>query len=227
MVLSGARKARRNPDEDDAMNRRTLLAFATAGLTLAGTAAMAQAPSPAAPSAGPARLRGVINSVSADTLQMTTRAGMAMTVKLPENLRVNSMFASKLTDVQPGSYIGSAATPQPDGTLRALQVTIFPPAARGTAEGHFPWDLTPSSTMTNGTVGNITSANGRVLTVKYGNAEKQILVPEDVPVVSFEPGTRELLVPGAQIILNGTRAADGTVTAGSVSVGKDGLIPPN
>ena len=117
--------------------------------------------------------------------------------------------------------------PQPDGTLRALQVTIFPPAARGTAEGHFPWDLTPSSTMTNGTVGNITSANGRVLTVKYGNAEKQILVPEDVPVVSFEPGTRELLVPGAQIILNGTRAADGTVTAGSISVGKDGLIPPN
>jgi hypothetical protein len=227
MVLSGARKAHRNHHEDDAMNRRTLLALATTGLALAGTAAMAQAPSPATPSAGPARLRGVVNSVSADTLQMTTRAGMAMTIKLPENLRVNSMFASKLADVQPGSYIGSAATPQPDGTLRALQVTIFPPAARGTAEGHFPWDLTPSSTMTNGTVGNITSANGRVLTVKYGNAEKQILVPEDVPVVSFEPGTRELLVPGAQIILNGTRAADGTVTAGSISVGKDGLIPPN
>jgi hypothetical protein len=208
------------------MYRRSLMAL-TAGLMLAGGAAMAQAPTAAAPTAGPARLRGVVNAVNGNTLEMTTRAGAKTSVTLPEQLRVNLMSTAKISEIEPGSYIGSAAVPQPDGTLKALQVTIFPPAARGAGEGHYGWDLAPNSTMTNGTVGNVTTSNGRTLTVKYGNGEKQIVVPDNVPVVTFGPGTRDLLVPGAQIILNGTRAADGSVTATSVSVGKDGLVPPN
>jgi hypothetical protein len=211
------------------MNRRSILALA-GGLSLSAGLAHAQAP------AGQrVRLRGQVDSVSADRLEMTLRDGGKASIALPADLRVNEMTPMKLSDIQDGSYIGSAAIRQPDGVLRAMQVTIFPPSARGVAEGHFPWDLGENSTMTNGTVGSMTNgtvgAVGKgedvVLTVRYKDGEQRILVPEDAPVVTFGPGTRDMLKPGAQVILNGTRAADGALTAMAVTVGKDGLVPPN
>ena len=55
--------------------------------------------------------------------------------------------------------------PQPDGSLNAVEVHIFPESMRGTGEGHYPWDLRPQSTMTNANVEQIVSAvDGRTLT---------------------------------------------------------------
>jgi hypothetical protein len=87
-------------------------------------------------------------------------------------------------------------------------------------------DLQPGSTMTNGTVGSLVTTERRVAIVKYGNEEKKILIPDDVPVVSFEPTDRSALKAGAKVIVSGQRAADGTVTAASINIGKDGLTPP-
>jgi hypothetical protein len=216
------------------MNRRALMVLAGA-LLLVPPLAFAQAPANPAPNDRPLRLRGVIDTVEAGSLTMTTRSGDKLAVTLPANLRVNQMLPAKLADITADSYVGSAAVAQPDGTLRALQVTIFPPAARGTAAGHFPWDLGAESsmtngtvaTMTNGTVGAVGKGEDMVLTVKYPDGEKRILVPEDAPVVTFIPRDRALLVPGGQIILNGRRAETGEITAASVLIGKDGLVPPN
>ena len=116
--------------------------------------------------------------------------------------------------------------PQPDGTQRALEIHVFPESMRGTGEGHRPFDLQPQSTMTNGTVGSVTGTIGRTLTVTYQGGEKTIVVPPDTPIVAFEPGTRAMLAAGAHIILIGTRAEDGVITATRILVGKDGLIPP-
>jgi hypothetical protein len=80
--------------------------------------------------------------------------------------------------------------------------------------------------MTNGTVGAVTGSVGRTLTVSYQGGEKTIVVPPETPVVTYEPGTKVLLVPGAHVILMGTRAEDGKITATRISVGKDGLVPP-
>ena len=80
--------------------------------------------------------------------------------------------------------------------------------------------------MTNGTVGSLVGTNGRIATVKYGNEQKKVLIPDDVPVVSFEPTDRSALKPGAKVIINGQRLPDGTVTAASINIGKDGLTPP-
>jgi len=49
--------------------------------------------------------------------------------------------------------------PQPDGSLNAVEVHIFPESMRGTGEGHYPWDLRPQSTMTNANVEQIVSAS--------------------------------------------------------------------
>jgi hypothetical protein len=80
--------------------------------------------------------------------------------------------------------------------------------------------------MTNGTIGSIVSANGRTLTVTYKGGEKKIFVPDGVPFVSYAPADRSALTPGSNVLLIATRTPDGTVTANTVLVGKNGLVPP-
>ena len=194
-------------------------------LTLFGGTASAQ-PAPQG-QAGSARLRGTIDAVSGDALDVTVRGGNKVPVLLPPTVRTTYVVPAKLSDIQPNSFIGTAAAPQPDGTLKALEVHVFPPSMRGTGEGFRPYDLEGGgSTMTNGTVGNVVGTSGRIATVKYGNEEKRVLIPDDVPIVAFEPTDRSALKSGAKVVINGQRSADGTVTAASVSIGTDGLTPP-
>lgn len=177
---------------------------------------------------GPARLRGTIDGVSGDGLDMTTRSGTKAHILLSASVRTTFVIAAKMSDIAPGSYIGTAATREPDGTLRALEVHVFPPSMRGRGEGFHPFEVEGGgeATMTNGTVGNLVTATGRVATVRYGDGEKQVLIPDDVPIVSFEDADLSALKPGAKIIVTGSRGADGTVTAATINVGKDGLTPP-
>jgi hypothetical protein len=197
-----------------------MLAFA-AGLCLS-TSAFAQTPA----AGTPARLRGKIDAVTADTIQLTLRNGTKESVKLPADLRVTWLTVAQPSEIKEGSYIGTAAVLQPDGTLKALEVQVFPPAMRGVGEGTRAWDLGPQSSMTNGTVGSLVASTGRTITITYKGGEKKVLVPDDVPIVTYEPTDRAALTPGANVLINGTRAADGAVTAGNVSVGKAGLVPP-
>jgi hypothetical protein len=191
----------------------------TSGMAFAQPAPIAQA--------GPVRLRGTIDAVSDGALDLSVRGGNKIHVLLPATLRTTYVVAAKLSDIQPDSFIGTAAAPQPDGTLKALEVHVFPPSMRGTGEGFRPYDLEGGgSTMTNGTVGSLVGTTGRVATVRYGNEEKKVLIPDDVPVVSFEPTDRSALKLGARVVVNGQRAVDGTVTAAAVNIGKDGLTPP-
>jgi hypothetical protein len=201
------------------MMRRTILASLAVGL-VAGTmgTAIAQAP--------PSRVRATIDSVTDTTLTVTPRNGSPTTIALPPDVHISGITIGKIDDIKPGSYIGTAAAPQPDGTQKALEVHVFPPSMVGAGEGFRPWDSTPNSTMTNGTVGDLVGSKGRTLTVKYKGGEKTVIVPDDVPIVSIEPGTRALLTPGAHVIVFASKGADGLLTAISVNVGENGLTPP-
>jgi hypothetical protein len=174
----------------------------------------------------PVRYRATIDAVTDKSISLTTRAGQSLTMALASDTVILAIVPIKLEDIRPGSFVGSAAMPQPDGTQRALEVHVFPENMRGTGEGHRPFDLQPRSTMTNGTVGAVTGSVGRTLTVTYPDGEKTIVVPPDTPVVTYEPGSRALLVPGAHVIVMGTEAGDGALSATRISVGKDGLVPP-
>lgn len=210
------------------MQRRIMMA--AAGVTLLGgtlARGTAWAQSAPRPTAGPARLRGTLDGVTETGITMTTRAGARMTVALSPQLRVALVAAARIEDIRPNSYIGTAATaPQPDGTLRALEVSVFPPELRGAGQGHFAWDLGEGTTMTNGTVGSLVGSNGRTMVVNYGNGEQRVVIPDDVPIVMVEPADRAVLQPGAKIVVNGQRDASGAVTAAFILVGKNGLTPP-
>jgi hypothetical protein len=199
--------------------RRHFCYIAAAGSVAITGVARAQAPQPM-------RLRATIDAVDGTSLSLTTRAGEKVTVSLAPNATVVAIVPVQLDDIKPGSYVGTAAMPQPDGTLRALEVHVMPESMRGAGEGHRPFDLQPQSTMTNGTVGTVTGSSNRMLTIAYAGGEKTVAVAANTPIVTYEPGSPALLVPGAHIILFGNQAPDGKVTATRISVGKDGLVPP-
>jgi len=171
-------------------------------------------------------VRGEITGVSPDVLKVRTNSGENVIINLTNDTKVRAVTLANIEDIKPGSYIGSAAIPQEDGTLKALEVHVFPPELAGSGDGHRPFDLVKGSSMTNGSVGDLVVSNGRVLTVNYKGGQKKILVPEDVPIVNLMPGDRSLLKVGVKIVTFVTQSADGTLTAQSISAGKDGVTPP-
>ena len=175
--------------------------------------------------ADPVRIRGTVESLNGDALVLA-RAGEKLPVALSGKTAVSAVVPFNLSDIKPGSFIGTAAVPGKGGTLVALEVHVFPEAMRGLGEGHRPFDLQPESTMTNGTVGDVTASNGETLTVTYKGGQQTVMVPEGTPIVTLAPGERSMLVPGAHIIVFGDKAADGAITALRILAGKDGLVPP-
>ena len=192
-----------------------------AGLLFALTAPMASAQEPSV------RVRGTIDRLEGDLYVIKTRAGAEVKVKLPDNVMVVALTKASLADIKQGSYVGIAGMPQPDGSQRALEVHIFPEPMRGTGDGHRGWDLQPTSTMTNGNVEQtVASSDGQVLTLKYKDGEKKIVVPADTPIVVYVAGEKSELKPGASIfIAAATKQPDGTLATPRINVGR-GVAPP-
>src|SRR5580658_6361231 len=140
---------------------------------LAATAALAQAPQTV-------RLRGVIEKVDGNTVTAKSDKGDELKINLADKTTVINVNKATLADIKDGDFIGSGAMPQPDGSQKAIEVHIFAESMRGTGEGFRPWDGAPNSTMTNGTVGAaVTGVNGPVISVKYKDGEKKIIVTPD------------------------------------------------
>jgi hypothetical protein len=207
------------------MDRRL---FLTAALLVGTTAVTATAQT-----APPTRVRGKIASLAGNTLMVDSRDGQKLEITLADPVAVATVKKVELSAIEPNSFIGTATRAGADGKLTAIEVLVFPEAMRGAGEGFYPWDLEPGSMMTNGTVkGVVTASAGRELTVTYKNKgeteEKSntIVVSPSAAIVTFAPGTKDDLKPGAPVFLAATKNAEGKWTAARVTVGKDGVAPP-
>ena len=195
-------------------------------LSLVAPLGLAQTTVPTTPAASAARVRGTIQAVAPGALTVKDRSGEVLELVLPPKVTVSEVYPMALADIQPGSFIGTAAMPQADGTERAIAVTVFPESARGAGEGHRPFDMLPQSTMTNATVADVVaSPKGRTLQLKYKDGERAIVVPLDAPVVSFKPGDASLLVVGASVSLT-AQLVDGKPTIIRINAGRNGFQLP-
>ena len=80
--------------------------------------------------------------------------------------------------------------------------------------------------MTNATVAELVVApQGRTLKLKYRDGEKTLFVPAGVPIVTFKPGDRSLLVPDAKVQVT-AQLRDGKPTALRAQAGRNGVAPP-
>lgn len=171
-------------------------------------------------------LRGVLQGVTADALQVDTRHGETVNVAITDNTPVVLVAPVPFSAIKPGSFIGTAALPGAGGTLRAMEVHVFAEDMRGAGEGHRPWGDEAEGSMTNGTVGEVTGADGRTLHITYKGGEQTVLVPDNAPVVAMERGSHAALKPGAHVSVSAEVAIEGALAARFVMVGKDGTDPP-
>ena len=193
----------------------------SAAFAFAATAALAQAPDMV-------RVRGTIQSVDGSMLDVKARDGADMKIKLADNAQVRTVVGKTIADVKQGLFVGITAMPLPDGTQKAVEIHIFPEAARGTGEGHRPWDLMPGSTMTNANVDSeVAVTDGKKLVLKYKDGDKTFIVPDNVKVVMFAPGSAADVKPGAKIfIVAAKKLPDGTLEAPGATVSSGGVDPP-
>jgi hypothetical protein len=173
------------------------------------------------------RVRGTIERIDGSIYVIKARDGAELKVALADNPVIAGVVEASLSEIKQGSFVGVTAMPQADGSQSALEVHIFPEAMRGTGEGHYPWDLRPSSTMTNANVEQIvTSVDGRTLTLKYKDGEKTISVPVNTPIVTYMQGDKRDLKPGAKVFIAAVRQPDGTLQGRTWRVGRNGVTPP-
>ena len=174
----------------------------------------------------PVTLRGTIVSREGDALRVATAAGAEVVTLVPP-LTVTGATRASLGDIGPGTYLGTAARAQPDGTFRALSVHIFAEAMRGTGDGHRPME-SPGTTMTNANVeALVQQTDGPLLTLRHKDGVTRVLVAPDTPIVRYGPGDPALLVPGASVVVfRAVRGADGTLSASRLTVGVDGTRLP-
>ena len=203
------------------MTRRV---FGAAGLALvlATSASFAQQPQTV-------RVRGTVDAVDGPVLTVKSRDGQtSYKVKMTDNVAIRGVIKAALADIKENSFIGVTGMPQSDGSQKAVEIHIFPEALRGTGEGFRPWDLLPNSTMTNATVAQmVKGVSGDEITLKYKDGEKKIVVTPQTAIVTYVPGDKGELKPGAKIFIAGAnKKEDGTLEAASISVGRDGLTPP-
>ncbi|WP_431104676.1 hypothetical protein [Roseateles noduli] len=187
----------------------------------------AAAPSLSSAADAGVRVRGTVISRSGDQLDVKSREGNVVTIKLKEGWMASGVAAASIADIKPGDYVGIASLPKSQGGDGALEVVIFPPAMKGAAEGSFGWDLKPNSTMTNATVSNaVKSVEGSTVTVTYHGQEKKIAIPTGTPVVTLTQATADDVKAGAVVFVVAEKDADGKLSSGRLVVGKNGVVPP-
>lgn len=202
------------------------------------------------------RVRGVLQSIGAGSLGLTTYDGRAVTVPIGKDTKFAWVVASSLASLKSGDFVGTATT-GPDNALRAVELVIFPEAMRGAGEGHYGWDVpgvvaaaggdsTASSGMTNGTVqaqsgmtnGTVQSQSGMTNGTVTAGAGKS---GETTLTIGYKGGTAKVLVPARTPIVRFEPAERTVLAKGQklfvvlapdatgakfVAVGKDGVTPP-
>src|SRR3984885_13679484 len=165
------------------------------------------------------RVRGTIQNVDGQTLDVKGRDGTPLKVKLADDVKVLALDRKSMDDVKQGVFVGITAMPQPDGTQKAVEIHIFPEALRGLGEGHRPWDLVPNSTMTNGNIDSaVASTDGKELVLKYKDGEKKFIMPANIEVVMFIPGSTADLKPGEKVFVVAKKLPDGTLEPQFITV---------
>ncbi len=174
------------------------------------------------------RIRGTIGRVEGPIFVVKNRDGAEVRLTVTDNPLFVAIAKSTVADIKPGTFVGSTGMTQPDGSQKAIEVHIFPESMRGTGEGHYDWDLKPETKMTNANVEQtVAGVDRQILSVKYKDGEKKVVVTPDTAVVTYVTGDRNDLKPGIKVFVAAAKKqADGTLQTPRITYGKDGLTPP-
>jgi Domain of unknown function (DUF5666) len=174
--------------------------------------------------AAPATVRGKVTARKGTEVIISTPAGAVKAV-LTDKTVIRVEEPIQLSQITAGMYLGTTATKQPDGNFLASEVHVFSEDQRGTGEGHRPLGSAPQSgaTMTNANVERVEEVavqdiKGRMMTLKYKGGEVKVIVPPNIPIVNRVVRDTGALKTGQEVSLQGSRNADGSLSATQITV---------
>jgi hypothetical protein len=172
------------------------------------------------------RVAGKVAGMDDGIVAVKDAKGEEMKIHVPANLAVITVSKGTIADVKTNSFVGVGATPQADGSQKAIRVVVFAESQRGIGEGHRPWDR-PGTTMTNATVDTtVSSVEGQVVHVKYRGGEQKIIIGPGATILVNAPGDKSEVKPGANVAFPAvTKKPDGTLEATRVNVGRGDVTP--
>ncbi|MBE7245146.1 MAG: hypothetical protein INR63_09350 [Actinomycetospora chiangmaiensis] len=174
--------------------------------------------------AEPMRFRGTVVRAEADRLEIRRGSGSTLTVRMTPKTRVYAVNQATLRAIKPESYVSVVGAPG-GGSQRARAVTLYSPSERGFEAGSQPWDSEPGATLTAGWVADVRGLAPMRLALAYRDGQSAFEIPADTPVTQFSPGEKALLEPGAAVTIFAQSAPDGALDAGTIAVGRQGVIP--
>jgi hypothetical protein len=175
-----------------------------------------QAPVMGAPPTG--QVEGTISAVDAGTVTIMDRSGSQVRVALTGDTVVLQRSSATLETIKPNDFVGVTARREPDGSLTAISINIFPLEFRGRVrEAQFVMET--GNIMTNATVfQSVRRIEGRTLYLKVNAGSVVIAVPKDVEVSRLTVDKVANLRPGMRALVRGSTAADGTFVATAMTV---------
>lgn len=167
------------------MKRLTILSLlATSALSVAALAV-------------PQRVRGTVVSIGDDSLVVHPATGSDITMAIGPDTKYVAVVKASLSNVEKGSYIGTA-TKNTGDRLVALEVVIFPPAMRGAGDGHYGWDKITDTTLSGGSGTTASSmTNGNVETTAPAGEARQVnsaMTNGNVDATADKAGAKEITV---------------------------------
>jgi len=172
---------------------------------------------PAAP-APQGATEGVIAAVDAGSFTVTAAAGNQVRIVASADTRILRRQPVKLEEIKPNDFVGVTAKREPDGTLTAVSINIFPPEFRGRLrEAQFVMET--GNIMTNAIVfQNVRRVEGRTLYLRMPDGTAVIAVPKEAPVLRLAVIAMSDLRPGMRVQVRGTGNPDGSMVATTVTV---------
>ena len=152
--------------------------------------------------AQPMRVAGKVSGIDNSVVAVKDSKGEELKIHVPANLAVIAVAKGTLADVKQNSFIGVGATPQADGSQKAVELRSFPkPQEDG---GHFyegdtahPMQHDERFCATGHGDHRATGGADATSVVKYPQGEKRIVIPVSAHVVRNASGfaLEALIIP--------------------------------
>jgi hypothetical protein len=104
-------------------------------------------------------------------------------------------------------------------------VTLYSPSERGFEAGSQPWDTGQGARLTAGWVADLQRGAPTRVTVAYNGGQSSFAIPDGTPVTQLSPGEKAMLQPGAAVTIFARSGDDGGLVAGTIAVGRQGVVP--
>jgi hypothetical protein len=151
---------------------------------------------------------GTVQAVAGSTLTLAN----GRSVSVPDSARVTRSTVITAADLHQGDYVAITAKRQPDNTLLASIVNVFPPSLGQTRPGQFP--LPEGNLMTNASVDQI---EGNRFTVSFPGGGARVELAPDARVTRQLDASLADLHPGDAVTLQVVDGAARFVTINSGS----------